>query len=240
MTPSRPEIEVREMLGHAALGQTEAIQIAVWGADEKVDSRDSLIAYQHEGALIAGGFVDGVLSAMLFGFPTREATVQHSHRLAVLASARGLGLGARLKWFQRHWCLERGITNVRWTYDPLRAVNANLNIARLGATARRYVPDYYGAMVGINAGVSSDRLLAEWDLASARAEAAAAGLPLPPVSGEVREIAIPESFADLVLRDPAQAEVHRLASRPMFLAAFAEGWCITGFDPQRCCYRLTR
>ena len=84
MTEPKPHIEVREMLGHAALGATEAIQLAVWGADEKVDARDSLIAYQHEGALIAGGFVDGVLSAMLFGFPTREAEVQHSHRLAVV------------------------------------------------------------------------------------------------------------------------------------------------------------
>jgi predicted GNAT superfamily acetyltransferase len=228
------------MLGHAALGQTEAIQMAVWGAGEKVDARDSLIAFQHEGALIAGGFVDGVLSAMLFGFPTREANVQHSHRLAVVESARGLGLGARLKWFQRDWCLERGITNVRWTYDPLRAVNANLNIARLGATARRYVPDYYGAMVGINAGVSSDRLLAEWDLASPRVVAAAAGKPQPQTLGEVKEIGIPANFAETVLKDPARAEEFRLASRPLFLDAFADGWSVTGFDPQRCCYQLTR
>ena len=146
----------------------------------------------------------------------------------------------RLKWFQRDWCLERGVTHVRWTYDALRAVNANLNIAKLGATARRYIPDYYGAMVGINAGVSSDRLLAEWDLASPRVAAAAAGQPLPAIAGGMEEIAIPEDFAGLVLRDPALAETHRLASRPAFLNAFAAGWCITGFNAERCVYELTK
>jgi predicted GNAT superfamily acetyltransferase len=72
----------------------------------------------------------------------------------------------RLKLYQRDWCLARGIGHVRWTFDPLRTVNATLNIHRLGATSATYLPDYYGEMAGINQGLASDRLLVDWDLAA--------------------------------------------------------------------------
>ncbi len=236
-----PRMEVREMLGLTDLESTEAIQLAVWGKGEKVDARDTLIAMQHEGALIAGGFVDGVLSAMLFGFPTREADAQHSHRLGVLESARGLGLGRKLKWFQRDWCLARGITRVRWTYDPLRIANARLNVGHLGAIVDRYCVDYYGAMVGINAGVASDRVLAEWQLDAPEVVVRSrGGSHTSHSAGADKRIAIPRDFAELILSEPAKAQAIRIAARATFLEAFADGWRITGFDAAACCYCLTK
>lgn len=109
-----------------------------------------MMVIQAEGGLAGGAFVEGRLMGYIFGFPTRDPGIQHSHRLAVLPEARGLGLGVRLKFFQRDWCLTRGMTLVRWTFDPLRAVNATLNIHRLGATSDTYLEDYYGEMAGID------------------------------------------------------------------------------------------
>ena len=65
---------------------------------------------------------------------------------------------------------------VRWTFDPLVRRNAHFNLHKLGATASEYLPDFYGPMDdGINTGDASDRLMADWQLTSARAVGAAHG-----------------------------------------------------------------
>ncbi|GAB1361027.1 hypothetical protein MASR1M32_02630 [Rhodobacter sp.] len=157
----------RDLSGMAEMRMAEDLQRQVWGEGDLPDPADLMMVIQAEGGLVAGAFAEGRLLGYIFGFPTRDPQVQHSHRLAVAPQARGLGLGARLKLYQRDWCLARGITHVRWTFDPLRALNATLNIARLGAQSGTYLEDYYGEMAGINSGLASDRLLVDWDLAAA-------------------------------------------------------------------------
>ena len=152
------DISFRDLSGMAEFRAAEDLQRAVWGEGDLPDPADLMMVIQDEGGLIGGAFADGRLLGYVFGFPTRDPQVQHSHRLAVLAEARGMQLGVRLKRYQRRWGLVRGITHVRWTFDPLRTVNATLNIHRLGATATAYLPDYYGKMAGINSGIASDRL----------------------------------------------------------------------------------
>ena len=43
----------------------------------------------------------------------------HSHQVGVRSGGRGTGVGAALKLAQRALCLEQGITEMRWTFDPL-------------------------------------------------------------------------------------------------------------------------
>ena len=173
-------VELREMRGLTELGASETLQWAVWGQDVLAESRDLLLAVQYAGGLVGGAFgPGGEMAGMIFSFPTRDPARQHSHRLAVLPAWRGQGLGAALKWFQRDWCLARGITQVEWTVDPLRMPNAELNAGTLGASARTYYLDFYGAMQGIDAGLPSDRLLMEWHLASPRVCGLAESRALP-------------------------------------------------------------
>jgi len=162
------EVTLRDLSGMAEFKAAEDLQRAVWGEGDLPDPADLMMVIQAEGGLVGGAFLGDRLGAYIFGFPTREPGIQHSHRLAVHQDARGLGLGLRLKLYQRDWCLARGISQVRWTYDPLRALNATLNIHRLGASSNTYLPDYYGKMAGINSGLASDRLLVDWDLQSPR------------------------------------------------------------------------
>lgn len=235
------DVILRDLSGMAEFLQAEALQRAVWGQDDTADPGDLMMVIQAEGGLCAGAFRDGRMLGYIFAFPTREPGVQHSHRLAVLTEARGLGLGVRLKWYQRDWCLARGIHLVRWTYDPARLPNASLNIGNLGATARTYYPDYYGAMAGINAGAPSDRLLADWHLAGPSATARAAGRAWVPdpalVTGHVD---LPADFGGLLNDDPAQALAERLRIRASLQDAFARGEEIAGFDRARQAYILAR
>lgn len=234
------DIILRDLSGMADFFKAEALQRAVWGQDDPADPADLMMVIQAEGGLCAGAFRGDDLLGYVFGFATRTPHIQHSHRLAVLEQARGLGLGLKLKWYQRDWCLARGITHVRWTYDPLRAVNAALNIHRLGAQATTYYPDYYGKMAGINAGAPSDRLLADWYLSDPHVAACAAGNPTLPAEQSARalRIDIPADFGRLLETDPARANDHRLLLRAALQSAFAKGLTIRGYDPQSRSYLL--
>jgi chorismate synthase len=165
----RGAIEIRELSRISEMLAAEAIQLQIWGPEIIAHPKEILIPIQHEGGLLAGAFApSGEMVGLIFGFPTRDPGALHSQMLGTLEVWRGLGIGARLKWFQRDWCLKQGITQVRWTVDPLRAANAELNIRHLGGSAATYLPDYYGRMQGIDAGAPTDRLLVDWRLDSPR------------------------------------------------------------------------
>lgn len=234
---------IRTLSGMDEFLAAEALQRIVWGEDDTPDPGDLMMVLQHEGGLVAGAFHGDDLVGYVFGFSTRDPKVQHSHRLAVHPSARGAGLALKLKFFQRAWCLSQGIELVRWTFDPLRHTNAHLNTGRLGARVSTYYADYYGEMKGINAGLPSDRLLAEWHLADpgvvSRAEAHAAGSPPPPTDPTgLRSLQIPQIFEELMAGDPTHALAERLRVRKELSTAFASGYEIAGYDAARHAYLL--
>jgi chorismate synthase len=251
-TEPENQIIIRELGSSFEFDAAEQLQLEVWGRDTIPESRELLQAMQECGGLVAGAFApDGKMVGFLWGFPTCDPTVQHSHRLAVQGSWRGRGIGARMKWFQRDWCLNRGITLVQWTVDPLRASNAELNVRHLGATSATYLVDYYGEMRGIDAGAPSDRLLMDWHLD--HPDVAALALQTPEDCGfpeaqeanhahagrphdarpdpEARQLLLrlPLDFVRLAAQDRALAILWRLHTRELFERYFARGFAITGF-----------
>jgi predicted GNAT superfamily acetyltransferase len=65
--------------------------------------------------------------------------------------------------YQREHVQRQGLGLITWTYDPLLARNAQLNIAKLGAVCTTYLPNLYGTMRdGLNAGLPSDRFQVDW------------------------------------------------------------------------------
>ncbi|WP_027482188.1 hypothetical protein [Deinococcus pimensis] len=190
---------------------------------------------------------EGKMIGFVFGFPTARADVQHSHMLAVLPAWRRSSVALDLKRFQRDWCLARGVTRVEWTFDPLRGLNANFNLRKLGATVEGYFEHLYGDMSGINAGVASDRALASWDLASARVEGALRGeLPVDlagavtvnpdaPLTGALPDaprvrVLIPEDFGALLTGDHALAVRWRAHGREVLGHYLRGGYVATGFS----------
>lgn len=229
--------EFRDLSGIAEMNAAEELQRLVWGRDDTPDPADLMMVIQHEGGLVAGAFQDGRLMGYVFGFPTREPGVQHSHRLAVHPEARGSGLGLKLKWHQRDWCLARGINLVRWTYDPLRVVNANLNINRLGGVASTYLKDYYGEMSGINQGAPSDRLLVNWLLDSERVSNR---IRADFEQGDSVRIAIPENFDMLLKTNRDVAISERMRVRDLMMCHFQDGYEVRDFDNTTREYILVR
>jgi predicted GNAT superfamily acetyltransferase len=155
----------------------------------------------------------------------------HSLSLAILPAHQNRGLGRALKLEQRQEALRAGIDRIQWTYDPMRAKNAFFNIERLGAFARRYLPDHYGTVQSrLQQGLPSDRLVAEWWLKSAHVKRALAGKPeRNRKSGEAAEVVIPCDFASLAEACPEEARARQSAVRQELEKYFARGLAIIGF-----------
>jgi len=167
--------------------EVTALEAEVWGYDDLADAVGIpvFVATLKRGGILLGAYDGGRLAGFVYSFASVKdgRPAQWSHMLAVRPAQRAAGLGLALKVEQRRVCLERGFDLVEWSFDPLAAVNAHLNVRRLGAVVREYAVDLYGASDSpLHRGAPTDRFVAEWRLRSPRVEAAltacgAAGRP---------------------------------------------------------------
>jgi len=90
---------------------------------------------------------------------------QWSHMAGVVDAFRRSGIGRELKLLQRARALALGVDLIEWTFDPLQAMNAHLNFARLGVVAQEYEENIYGDSTSpLHRGNPTDRLVAAWQI----------------------------------------------------------------------------
>jgi predicted GNAT superfamily acetyltransferase len=162
-----PKVLIRKLRDYPEFLQLRHIQREVWKhADADLTPTHQFCVHSRMGAIVLGAFVDGALAGFVYSFPAVLDGVhtQHSHLLAVLPEYQGLGIGKKLKWAQRREVLEQEIGLITWTYDPMQARNANLNLHTLGVRSRTYFPNFYGNVpsLSLGPGIPTDRLLVEW------------------------------------------------------------------------------
>ena len=232
---------------------------AIWERpDEAPLTLETLRALAHSGSYVAGARVGdrlvGGLVGWLGGAPSHGLHM-HSHILGVLPDSQVRGLGFELKQHQRRWCLELGVEVIEWTTDPLVRRNVYFNLGKLGARARSYLVNFYGAMAdSLNVGEESDRLLISWELNSPQAKAASNGRATEPEhdsllrdgagvvlsvgragepvggtsSARVLICEVPEDIVALRHAQPPMARSWRLAMRQALGDAFDAGYEVTG------------
>ena len=221
---------IRPLDGHDEMAACVELQRLTWGAGfaETVPPAILFVA-QRTGGIASGAFSpDGTLLGFVFGISGVEdgRLIHWSDMLAVHPDARGRGLAVALKLHQRDLLLERGIEIVYWTFDPLEARNAHINFRRLGVIARRYMRDVYGETGSdLHAGIGTDRLLAEWHIASERVRGYLAGVSPAPPSGVAR-IVVPLEIQSLKRSDPAAARQQRALTRAAFEDYLGRGWVV--------------
>ena len=147
-----------------------ALEREVWGyADaEDVVPAPVLIVSVKRGGILLGAFdADNVMKGFVYSMPAIKEgrPTQWSHMLGVTADVRSTGLGARLKLAQRQVAMQMGLELIEWTFDPLQALNAHLNFAKLGVVASEYEENVYGESSSpLHRGTPTDRLVAEWHI----------------------------------------------------------------------------
>ncbi len=238
-------------------GRIEGLTRVVWGTTEVPPPLAR--ALQHAGAILVGADdAQGELVGCALGFIGHAGGWHcHSHLAGVVPAAEGRGIGRALKLGQRALCLELGIDEMRWTYDPLLVRNAWFNLVRLGAVATAFLPGFYGVMDDLqNRGDRGDRFEVRWSLpdpgpamvgGSGRRPVAAtpppvrlldaaepSGRPEPRpcavVPADQAEVAIPPEYARLRLEDPALAARWRSAAAHAFQLCFAQGLVATSIS----------
>jgi predicted GNAT superfamily acetyltransferase len=172
----------------------------------------SLIAFRHSTPV---GFALGCLG-------WDKGVHFHSHQVGVLESCRGEGVGLAIKLWQRAICLDNGVTQMRWTFDPLLLGNARFNLLQLGAQVEEFLPNCYGVRDdNFNAGDITDRVKVSWDLTRKVGQDA-----VPSERGEVIEI--PSDYLQLKKYDPTRAQECRGRVGSQFAIAVATGRRVIG------------
>ncbi len=167
------DIVVRAARDRADFEACVLLQRAVWGlADFEMTSAIQLISTVHAGgSLLLAETAAGQAVGFAYAFAALRGGVPHLHSdmLAVLPEHQARGVGVRLKWAQRDEALARGLTLITWTFDPLQARNAHLNLRRLAATGTEFLENFYGLTTSsLHHALPTDRLLVRWDLNSPR------------------------------------------------------------------------
>jgi len=229
-------MEIKELDNMPQMHELAELFATIWGrpGEPPIDS-STLRALSHSGNYVVGAFSEermvGGLIGWLGGHPPGDLHL-HSHVLGVLPDREAHGVGFQLKQHQRTWCMDRGVTSIEWTYDPLVRRNAHFNLVKLGADAVQYLVNFYGPMDdGINTGEESDRVLVRWNLQSEKAAAAAAGHPLEfrPNAGALL-VPVPGDIVAIRRDDQELARRWRHQLREALGGAMSRGYRVTGFS----------
>lgn len=207
------------------------LELLTWGEDITVPTAIFVVA-RHTGGQVFGAF-DG---ERMVGFTQalvgnrNGAPYLHSHMTAVRPEYRDRGVGRRLKLFQREDALKKGIRLVEWTFDPLEIKNARFNFVRLGAVARRFIPNCYGITESpLHAGLPTDRLVAEWWLDSERVTTILANAP-PAIGKKAVRVSLPVDVGKIKAEDRGAGERVQAEMRDHFQKYFAAGYVATAVE----------
>jgi len=224
------QIQVRKLktLTDQTLGRD--IFDKTWAMDSGTEITPNLLqALIHSGAYLSGAFIDEKCVGAAFAFPaTTEGLHLHSHMTAVLDKYRDQGIGYVLKIDQWHWAKKNNYAEITWTFDPLVARNAKLNLIKLGVDISAYYPNFYGDMPdALNAGDESDRVMASWKVVG---EQPLAKSIITNPSGSDRLIKIPEDIVAIRSEDISENLKWRHKVRDEFMRAFEKGGKVVGFS----------
>ena len=183
--------------------------------------------------------------------------------LGVRERARNLGLGRRLKEYQRERLRSIGAQRIFWSFDPLMSKNAYFNLNRLGAEVVEYVPDMYGTTSSpLHLGMPTDRLVVSLrtDGCGDRHTSSVLSADYPVLSPFPREhdrpmpdngtspasvlIEIPADILGVLSRSTSMAAAWRMGVRAQFQWALSSGYTVAGLlrDPlsDRSFYLVTK
>ena len=214
-------IEIRQISDLAGFAECISLQQRVWGdSPAELVPQHIYVVAKKTGGQVIGAYDGEKLVGYLLAFVGQDGNhcYLHSHMTGVDADYRDFGVGRQLKLCQREEALKNGINKVVWTFDPFKPRNAYFNLMKLGAYVKTFLPDVYGITTShFDAGLPTDRLLAEWILDSPRVERAINGAP----------VTFPDDCIELPVT-PAGSAQDKYAFRENFVKLLENGYRATG------------
>lgn len=224
------KIKIKNLMSIDEQNEARKVFDKTWAMDSGTEITPNLLqAMVHNGAYLSGAFIDEKCVGAAFAFPAIfEGLHLHSHMTAVLDKYRDQGIGYALKNDQWHWAKKNNYLEITWTFDPLVARNAKLNLIKLGVDISAYYPNFYGDMPdALNAGDESDRVMASWKVVGE--QPIAKSVIINPI-GSDRLIKIPEDIVAIRSEDIYENLKWRHKVREEFIQAFEKGGKVVGFS----------
>lgn len=266
------DIEIRRLQTIDEFNAAVDLQKIYWGDDgEALVPMHMLHSMSNHGGHVLGAYDGKRLIGVVLGFIGTDIDYEHpdarpamanllimSKRMVVLPEYRGQNIGFLLKMAQRDVTLKQAIRLVTWTFDPMLAPNAHLNIRKLGGIVQQYKADYFGQTDQKN--LQADRLVLEWWVNHRRVKERAKGttnnlslqqyfdvnapivnradtsnqLLQPRGMTNVPDstfalIEIPQNFREIDALDTALAQAWRDHIRDVFVKMMAGGYIVTDF-----------
>jgi chorismate synthase len=250
-------VTFRDLTTLEEFGEVVELERRIWGPNyDDVVPVPILAVTVLRGGVLIGAFEDSRMVGFVYCLPgiKRGRPTQWSHMLGVIDEFRNSGLGHRLKMLQRERVLAMGLDLIEWTYDPMQALNAHLNFAKLGVVVEEYEVNVYGeSQSPLHGGNPTDRFVAEWwirretsprppsafDAAVAvnRIDGSGAwptctGVVLDASAPAVR-VEIPMNFGAMLAQAPEVALDWRLETRRIFTNYFDRGFRAVDFRLDR-------
>ena len=180
-------IRIERLLRREQHDQAVELQKVYWGDEPgNLVPRHMLHSISHYGGHIVGAYDDSQLVGFVMGFVGTDIDIDHrdarpamanllimSKRMLVLPRYRGRNIGFRLKMAQRDIALRQAIRLVTWTFDPMLAPNAHLNIRKLGGVIQRFSANYFDLDKADS--LRADRLFIDWWVTHRRVKERAKG-----------------------------------------------------------------
>ena len=249
-----PPVTYRDLTTLEDYAAVVELEREIWGPGyDEVVPVPILAVTVLRGGILIGAFVDDRMIGFVYSLPgiKHGKPMQWSHMLGVLDAFRSTGVGHQLKALQRERALAMGLGLIEWTYDPMQAMNAHLNFAKLGVIVEEYEVNVYGESSSpLHRGNPTDRFVAEWRVGDARVQdrlrgaaplasaltvelagtAQPAGEWLKPAAIDLSldakriSVEIPIGFAQMLSSAPDLALEWRMTTRELFTTYFARGY----------------
>jgi predicted GNAT superfamily acetyltransferase len=164
-------MQIRDLTTIEEFRQVVGLERDIWGYTDNADmvGIPVFIFTVHRGATLLGAFEP---SGRMVGFAYAVVGMKAgkpmlwSHMTGVLPDYRG-GLGYRLKLEQRERALAQGYDLIEWTFDPMQAMNAHFNFAKLGGVVEEYALNFYGESTSaLHRGTPTDRVVLSWRISA--------------------------------------------------------------------------
>ncbi len=161
------DIQIRDLHTIEEFRQVVELEREIWGFTDAFDmvGAPMFICTVHCGAILVGAFeTSGRMVGFAYVIFGRKASrpMMWSHMTGVLPEYRG-GLGYRLKLAVRDRAMAQGYDLIEWTFDPMQAMNAHFNFAKLGGVVEEYAQNFYGESASpLHRGTPTDRVVLSW------------------------------------------------------------------------------
>lgn len=253
-------VTIRRVCTLAEYDECVLIERETWGDQFTEQASATILRIAQEvGGVTAAAFAPtGRMLGFVFGLTgVRSGELAHwSDMLAVRPEAQHTGIGTQLKHYQRALLSEIGVRTMFWTYDPLVARNAHLNLVRLGARVAEYRVNYYGQNTGsvIHAGLGTDRFIVTWDISGTDSGSNPTAAPQFPPSVDpevvvvnaanpssgvptitdfpddpVVRVAVPDDIFAVLAENPIVARAWRDTTRRSFSHYLSRGYAVATF-----------